>query len=258
MGWYTFDHRPRFTTNYVGLRNRFGILSEAYSYASFEERIRAHGLFVEALLDYASRNVGRLKSIIRRADARAVSGTDVTLSAELRRGDTITVLLGEAREERNPYSGETMLVRLDTRRAERMPDYTEFRPTLTVAAPPAWLVPESEQETVERLRAHGIRMRTLGAAAEIDVEVFVADSVTISEREYQGRTPSVLHGDWAPARQEVPAGTVVVPADQPLGRLAALLLEARSDDGLAAWSVLSVDEQNRYPVLRAKSDGLGY
>ena len=26
-GWYTYDYRPRFNTNYVGLRNRIGILS---------------------------------------------------------------------------------------------------------------------------------------------------------------------------------------------------------------------------------------
>lgn len=28
-GWYTFDHRPRFNNNYMGLRNRFAILGEA-------------------------------------------------------------------------------------------------------------------------------------------------------------------------------------------------------------------------------------
>ncbi|MCK5484102.1 MAG: M14 family metallopeptidase, partial [Gemmatimonadetes bacterium] len=55
-GWYTFDHRPRFTTNYLGLRNRFGILSEAYSYATFEDRILAHGRFVEAVIEFAFAN----------------------------------------------------------------------------------------------------------------------------------------------------------------------------------------------------------
>jgi hypothetical protein len=29
-GWYTFGHHPRYLTNYVGMRNRIGILSEAY------------------------------------------------------------------------------------------------------------------------------------------------------------------------------------------------------------------------------------
>ena len=126
QGWYTFDHRPRFTTNYVGIRNRFGILSEAYSYASFEERILAHGLFVEALLDYASQHASRLRAIVNRADARPVTGTEIALSAELQRGDTITILMGEVREERNPYSGQRMLVRGEAKVPERMPDYTTF------------------------------------------------------------------------------------------------------------------------------------
>jgi hypothetical protein len=34
--WGTFDHRPRFNNNYIGLRNRIALLSEAYSYLTFE------------------------------------------------------------------------------------------------------------------------------------------------------------------------------------------------------------------------------
>jgi hypothetical protein len=29
--WETFDHRPRFNNNYIGLRNRFALLSEAFA-----------------------------------------------------------------------------------------------------------------------------------------------------------------------------------------------------------------------------------
>ena len=39
--WRSFDHRPRFNNNYIGLRNRFGLLSEAYAYATFQDRITA-------------------------------------------------------------------------------------------------------------------------------------------------------------------------------------------------------------------------
>lgn len=251
QGWYTFDHRPRFTTNYVGLRNRFGILSEAYSYASFDERIRAHGLFVEALLDYASRNASRLRGIVKRADARPVSGTEIALSAELQRGDTITILMGAVHEERNPYSGQRMLVREDVSVPEPMPDYTAFRSSRAVIVPGAYLVPATEGETIERLRAHGIRTRKLGTAARLEVEAFTADSVQTSEREYQRRYPTTLFGSWTTVMRDVPAETVVVPTDQPLGRLAALLLEPRSDDGLAAWSVLELAEDQVYPVVRA-------
>ena len=252
QGWYTFDHRPRFTTNYVGLRNRFGILSEAYSYASFEERIRAHRLFVEAVIEYAVADAPRLRAIVAEADGTAVSGGEVALSASRVRGDTIEVLLGEVRETRNPYSGEPMRERLTVRRPERMPDYTSFEASVTTVAPAAYLIPPSETETIERVAAHGIRTWVLGRSGPVAVQRFTADSVKKSEREYQRRTPAVLHGTWTDVTVELPSETVVVPVDQPLGRVAALLLEPASDDGLAAWSVLEVDEGNRFPVLRSE------
>jgi hypothetical protein len=50
QGWYTYDHRPRFGTNYYGLRNRIAVLSEAYSHDPFERRVKATYAFVSELL----------------------------------------------------------------------------------------------------------------------------------------------------------------------------------------------------------------
>ncbi len=250
-GWYTFDHRPRFTTNYVGMRNRFGILSEAYAYASFEERVLAHERFVEAVLDYAAAHAGRLRDLAARADAAVGPGDTIALRAELARGDTITVLLGGVRQVPNPYTGEPMRVRVDAVRPERMPDYTSFRAVETTALPAAWLIPAGQEETVGRLQAHGIRLRPLPGPTRMEVERFAVDSARVSEREYQNRRPRVLFGAWRRETVELPAGTLVVPAAQPLGTLAGLLLEPRSDDGLAAWGILTEDEEGVFPVSRA-------
>jgi hypothetical protein len=252
QGWYTFDHRPRFTTNYVGLRNRFGILSEAYSYASFEERITAHGLFVEAVIDHAVTEANRLRAIVEEADRAPVAGREVALSASRVRGDTIDILLGEVRDSRNPYSGEPMRERLEVRRLERMPDYTSFEAAVTTVAPAAYLVLPTATESIARLAAHGIRTWVLDRGGPFDVQQFAVDSVKLSELEYQRRRQTTLFGAWSDATVELPAGTVVVPVDQPLGRVAALLLEPASDDGLVAWSVLELDEGNRFPVLRSE------
>lgn len=258
-GWYTFDHRPRFTTNYVGLRNRFGVLAEAYAYASFEDRVLAHRRFLEALLDYAASHAPRLRDLAARADAAVGPGDGIALRAEVRRGDTTTVLLGEAREAPNPYTGEPMLVRVDAVRPERMPDFTSFRATEESRLPAAYLLPPGERQAVERLRAHGIGLRELAAPQRLEVTRFVVDSARTSEREYQNRNPRVLHGAWRPETAELPAGTVVVPTAQPLGVLAGLLLEPRSDDGLATWGLLREGEDGAFPALRAERlpEGLG-
>ena len=64
-GWYTFDYRPRFNNNYVGLRNRIAILSEAYAYATFEERVHSTRRFVEKLVDWASANAEEIRQVVR-------------------------------------------------------------------------------------------------------------------------------------------------------------------------------------------------
>jgi hypothetical protein len=62
------------------------------------------------------------------------------------------------------------------------------------------------------------------------------------------------YGAWEPvAGREGPpprlGPSLRVPMDQPLARLAFLLLEPRSDDGVVAWSLLPA-LGDTYPVVR--------
>ena len=66
-GWKTFDSRPRFNNNYIGLRNRFAILSEAYAYATFEDRIKATNRFVEEVLNYAHAHAASIRKVTEAA-----------------------------------------------------------------------------------------------------------------------------------------------------------------------------------------------
>ena len=50
----------------------------------------------------------------------------------------------------------------------------------------------------------------------------------------------------------MPAGTLLVPLEQPLGRLIFVLLEPRSDDGFADWNLMddAIQKSDVYPILR--------
>ncbi len=254
-GWYTFDHRPRFGSNYAGLRNRFGILSEAYAYLTFRERVETTRRFVEEVLDYAHAHAGQIRRVTEAADRASVVGQPLALRARPRRSpQPVEILMGAVREERNPYSGEVMMRRLDVRRPERMPEYGTFEATETERAPRAYLIPPSLATVVERLGAHGVRFRALERPARVRVEEFRIDSAQAAAREFQGRRERTLFGRYAAAAEhEVPAGTLVVPVDQPLGRLVFVLLEPRSDDGFANWGLMdeALEDARAYPVLRS-------
>ncbi|HEX2190544.1 MAG TPA: M14 family metallopeptidase [Longimicrobiaceae bacterium] len=252
-GWYTFDHRPRFGSNYAGLRNRFGILSEAYAYLTFPERIRTTRRFVEEVLRYAHGHATPIRRATEDADRAPVAGRTLATRARLLRSPRpAEILMGEVREERNPYTGEPMMRRLDVRRPERMPELIAFEAAETERAPRAYLVPPSLAEAAERLRAHGVRFRALERPARLRVEEFRIDSTRVAEQEFQGRRERELFGGYRAAERDIPAGTLVVPTDQPLGRLAFVLLEPRSDDGFTAWGLLdeALKDAPAHPVLR--------
>ncbi len=251
--WYTFDHRPRFNNNYVGLRNRFAILSEAYSYLTFEERILATQRFVEEILDYAAANAATIRRLTAQADARSLAGQTLAVRARPERSpQPVEILMGEVREERHPFTGEIMLRRLAARRPERMPEYGTFIPTDTERVPRAYLVPAELSQVIDRLEAHGIRVSRLEEPTAMDIEQFRITSATVAERPFQGRHERTVTGAYQTARQTLPAGTVVVPLDQPLARLIFYLLEPRSDDGLLNWNVLDTpfEAGDLYPILR--------
>jgi hypothetical protein len=238
-GWWTFDYRPRFNNNYAGLRNRFGILSEAYSYLTFEDRIRATTYFVEEVLRFAMRNASAIRQTAAAADARSIVGMDLALRAEPERSpEQVTILMGDASEVVNPYSGERMLRRLDVSTPDPMWEYGTYTPTETERVPAAYLIPPDLTEVLARLEAHGVRTTTLPSARSIQVERFRIDSTSVSPQPFQGHQERILFGSYETVTETVPAGTRVVPVDQPLGRLAFILLEPRSADGFLNWNVV--------------------
>lgn len=249
--WYTFDHRPRFNNNYVGLRNRFAILSEAYSYAPFEDRVRATRAFVNEILDWVVDDADRIVRAVEAADASVV-GRVLPTRATFEAADTLsTILMGEVDEERHPWAGHVMYRRRDVTVPTPMREYTTFRATDTETAPLRYLVPAEVAPALDRLAVHGVVTTPLSGSRTLRLEEFRIDSTRVAERPFQGHNEVELFGEWVAVERTLPPGTVQVEVAQPLGRLAFYLLEPRSDDGLANWGLLDrFLDGDRYPILR--------
>jgi len=117
-GWYTYSPKPRFSTNYVGLRNRFGILSEAYAYLSFEERVAVSLRFVEEVLDVAAERGEEIRRIAEAADGRRIVGDTLAVRAAEHRlvDEDSEILLGAVDTVPHPWTGRPLLRRRDETR----------------------------------------------------------------------------------------------------------------------------------------------
>ena len=256
--WGTFEHVPRFHNNYVGLRNRFALLSEAYSYATFEDRIKVTNYFLEEALNFASQNVERLKQAVAAADKEALVGKTLATRAQKKSGGLIEILMGEVEDEKNPVSGAIMNRRKDVVRPEQMTDRLWFEPTSTEEVPAEFYVPAAATTSLDLLRKHGIQMRQLTAPVT-GVEQFAISTNTVrpptGSIDTQQHALRTLEGKWEPAAGvTVPAGAWAVPMNQPLTRLAFYLLAPTSDDGLVTWNFLDemVKDAKMYPILRKR------
>jgi hypothetical protein len=255
-GWYTFSHQPRYVSNYIGLRNRFGILGEAYSYASFEERIGISYWFTREIIEFAYRNAAEIQERTARADARSIVGDSLGVQFEVQRSaEPVTILMGETVEEENPVSGQRMLLRTDTQTPTEMYEYGTFRPTERETVPEAYFVPSEMESVLDLLEAHGVQTMVVHQAPDdLQVQTFQIDSLSTSEREYQGHQAQEVWGRYgSPQEASLAPGTIMVPMEQPLARVVFHLLEPRSDDGLVAWGLMGefLEAGGEYPISRA-------
>ena len=246
--WNSFDHRPRAGQNYVGFRNRLTILSEAYSYLSFKRRIEVTERFVEEILKYVDGHRAEIVALTTSLDAdwmkRAQGADEMPLGVEFQMTalpKPVEILVGEVKQEVNPRNQRPMTVAIeDSFKPELMQDYAYFVPTRSVPMARTYVLPDGAafQPIVDKLRQHGIVVQELAAPLSTDVTSFVVDAVNKSQKPFQGHNEVKLTGKYVAEKTTLPAGSRVVRLAQPLGLLAAYLLEPESDDGLTNWNFL--------------------
>lgn len=241
-GWRTFDHRPRFSTNYAGLRNRLALLSESYAYEDFRTRIRATKAFVLEILGLAAERGPELLDLCRRLDAETaalgargqlVQATAVELVA---RGGAEPLLLRGVDLRRDPVTGADVRVASGPRTVVEVPCFVRFAPARARVAPRAYLVAPEAAAALATLRLHGLHVERLCAPVTREVEVHRVRAARRAGRPFQGHHERSADWDVSVERRTLPAGAWRVPLDQPLARLAFQLLDPQADDGLLNWN----------------------
>jgi hypothetical protein len=265
--WRTFDHRPRFGNNYAGLRNRIAILSEAYSYLDFKGRVEVTEDFVEEIWRSAAANAKQIMTLTSQAD-RVLTGAngkpvDLGVDFAIRAlPERVEILVGDVTKVPNPKSGTEMLAMAPLAVPVMMKDYGVFEATRSLPLPRGWLIPKNTAESarlagaLDRLRWHGIQIKELAADAQIAVERFSIVDMTKAPKVFQGHQEARLKGTFDRAQLTVQAGSLYIPANQPLARLAFYLLEPESDDGLVTWNIIEegVGPGQTYPIYRVTND----
>jgi hypothetical protein len=253
LGWETYDARPRFGTNWTGLRGRMAILSEAYSNDPFPRRITSTYAFVQEILTLVAADRSGIKRLVAqsarlRPDSvavRSVLGPPVQqpVIAEVTTPDGD----GDGPYARRKRTGEFRTI--------RMPVYDHFVASRREARPVAYLIPASLPDVAALLVRHGVQVERLDAPWQGPAERFRLDSISAQPYAFEGHRTVSVAGAWLDAAPyAAPAGSYLVRTDQALGTLASYLLEPASEDGVVTWNLVDrlLTMRAPYPVARVR------
>ena len=250
-----FNGSPRFSTGYTPLRNRPGLLIETHMLKGYRSRVRGTYDLLRYALEEVNRDRESLFRAIRAADEETVRegktydpARRYTLRVELTdKSRPYRLKAVEYRTELSDVSGAQRVVFGSKPVEMTVPFYDDFRTTVAVAPPLYYIVPPQWSSVIDVLAAHGLRLQRLGTAAKVEVESYRFTDAKWAAAPFEGRVMPTFKTVPVREQRTFPAGSVVVPMDQPAARVAVGLLEPDAPDSFVAWGFFNaIFEQKEF------------
>ena len=252
--WTTYPQLPRFNTHYVGLRGRIGILSEAYAYATYRDRVLATRQFLLCCLQQSGTERTVIQQLLQRSridmargDNEAAPHPSVAIRSTTVPFDKPIHVLGYEYDMRPGEPSPT-----NRPRDYLLAFWGKGAAVLSVSKPYAYVIPAELTEMIRTLDAHGIELNRLKTATPATTEVYSITSLKRSEESFQGHQLLQLEVESRVRQRTLTPGSVIALTNQSLSALLVHLVEPQAEDGLCAWNFLDdfVRVGDDYPVLR--------
>lgn len=250
-----FNGSPRFSTGYVPLRNRPGILIETHMIKDYKSRVVGTYDLLRFALAEVSKNPQKLLDAGRVADEEVlVRGSkfdpDHSYPIDFELTDEATpynLRALSSRTEMSAVSGETRVVFGSEPLAITVPMYNAFRVHRAVVPPLAYIVPPQWQDAIAVLRAHGLTLRETSKPTTLEVESYRFTEVKWPPEPFEGRFMPRVEAEPTRESRAFAAGSIVVSLKQTLAKVAINLLEPQAPDSLLAWGFFNaIFEQKEY------------
>ena len=225
---------PRYSTGYGDFIGVPTVLVENHMLKPYRQRVLGTYVLLEAALKLA----GEDKDSIIAAKARDRASRPATMLARWKMAtqpvDWIENFKGVAFTTYRSAATGRLEQRWTGKPIQfRMPIIGQ-EPVETVTLPKAWWIPPAQTDVIDRLRLHNIRFETIAAPRTLTLDQVHVHEPAL-QRAQDGRLPLKARFTHENRTQTMPAGTIRVPSDQPLGLLAAALLEPEAPDSFLAW-----------------------
>ncbi|MFN2423306.1 MAG: hypothetical protein ABR572_05990 [Cryomorphaceae bacterium] len=238
-GINAFTDLPRYGTGYAAMWGTIGFITEAHMLKPYGKRVAATRTFMHVLDSLIHPNRDKIVALKKVAERGAAEARTFTTRWSLGdEADSVTFAGYRADSIRSEVTGQ-MRIRYNRDRpyTEKTAHYNTHLPEGEYELPAAFIIPQGYTEIADRLRANGIRMRTLTADSTAEVTAtYITDFETV-DAPYEGH---YLHYNTKTRTRKVPLefrkGDIVVLCNQPGNRYLAHVFDPASDDSFFNWN----------------------
>jgi hypothetical protein len=272
-----YQSTPRFSTAYVNLQNRPGLLIEMHMLKDYGTRVTGNYEALRAIIAIVNRDADKLVRMNREAD-------EATIAAARNQKSELPIRM-EATSETTPFEfkgykwtitkseisgADWVSYEHDQPISITIPRRVALKTTLSVTVPAAYIVPAEWSVLIDVLTAHGLQMRKLAKPWTGEATVYRCETPEWTQHPFEGHHVA----SWPKPRREgvaefvaretglgdnrvgcrsgvekatFAAGSVVVPTDQRASKVAMHWLEPEAPDSAMQWGLLdAIFEQKEY------------
>lgn len=229
---------PRYSNGWGDARQLPTVLLENHSLKPYRQRVLGTYVFVlESLRALRTHHRALSKAVAR--DQQPVDQLVLGFKADPAQTPVMIDFLGVTSSEDRSNIAGGLITRWSGEKINQQVQLVKSDQAIaTVRRPKTYFIPQAWSDITERLQRHGIKVEQLGRSMSLEVDAYhlpdaqldAANTPFEGRARYKPGTPAVhrreiilRQGDWR------------VVTDQPLGKLAMLLLEPQSPDSLFQW-----------------------
>jgi hypothetical protein len=227
---------PRYSTGYGDARHIASILVENHSLKPYEQRVLGTVVLLQTILEVMSRAGMELHQAAMADSQLRMDPLPLSWKAPDTPTNEVMQFLGvQAKTTQSAISGATRTEYVGIPVPMRIPVVRQSQVAVTVPRAKAYWIPAAYADIAARMKLHGITIDRISAPRDVNVEMYRLHDVKLATEAFEGHVPVTAATTVEKRKEHYVAGSFRIPTDQPLGELAALLLEPASQDSFFQW-----------------------
>lgn len=239
---------------YAAAANRAAVLVETHMLKDYKTRVDGSYQMIVETLSIVNHQAETLKTLNQMADKSTVAPDfrkqDMVLSWEADMHDSTMVTFAgfDYEVRKSDLTGGNWYIYNNTKPVEfTLPLFDKVKPGKVIKLPAAYIIPVEWAEVIDRLKFHGINMKTINEETRLEIKSYRFYNPDFRCTPNEGRHMVNTQAEVITEQRTYAPGSVLVPTNQRNAKIIALLLEPMASGSLLEWGFFNaIFEQKEY------------